>query len=135
MRAGNWHEREVVLRTMLFQSGLHDGEKERVAAEAATARALEHDSVVATLWYELCNVTGQGSEELDIYKLYLVQEHCNGGTLREVLAGGALVAAAVGDRWRLAVSLLERVALGMEHMHSHDIVHGELCPSQILLQV
>ena len=134
-RAGNWRDREAVLRTMLFQSGGSGGERDRFAAEAATARALEHSSVVATLWYELCNVTGQGTEELDIYKLYLIQEHCNGGTLRDVLERGTLAVAAVGDRWRLAVSLLERVALGMEHLHSHDVVHGELCPSQILLQV
>jgi serine/threonine protein kinase len=106
-----------------------------MAAEAALARSLEHESLVATLFYELCNVTREVSEELDIYKLYLIQEYCNGGTLQAVLTKGDIAQSTGVDRWRLAVGLLERIALGMEYMHEMEVVHGSLCPANVMLQV
>jgi serine/threonine protein kinase len=120
---------------MLFQSSAADGEKDRMAAEASLARSLEHESLVATHFYELCNVTREGSEELDIYKLYLIQEYCNGSTLQAVLSKGYIAKTFGLDRWRLVVGLLERIALGMEYMHGVDVVHGSLCPANVMLQV
>ncbi|GIL41933.1 hypothetical protein Vafri_21 [Volvox africanus] len=80
----------------------------------------------------------QGDGELpdfcDAVKLYIVQEYCNGGTLRSALDGGmAGCIRAGGLAGMLARRLAMDVAMGIQHIHSLRIVHGDLKPENVLL--
>ncbi|KXZ50668.1 hypothetical protein GPECTOR_15g352 [Gonium pectorale] len=70
----------------------------------------------------------------DAYKLYIVQELCNGGTLRQALAQGVAGSVRAGGPARaLALRLALDVAQGMRHVHGSRIVHGDLKPDNVLL--
>ncbi|GLC75582.1 hypothetical protein PLESTF_001659900 [Pleodorina starrii] len=70
----------------------------------------------------------------DVIKLYIVQEYCNGGTLRDALDRGVAGSVRAGGlAGLLARRLALDVALGMRHIHSCRIVHGDLKPENVLL--
>ncbi|GIL74717.1 hypothetical protein Vretifemale_4651 [Volvox reticuliferus] len=77
---------------------------------------------------------GKIQEVWGAVKLYIVQEYCNGGTLRGALDWGmAGCVRAGGLAGMLARHLALDVALGMQHIHSCRIVHGDLKPENVLL--
>ncbi|KXZ46839.1 hypothetical protein GPECTOR_40g573 [Gonium pectorale] len=94
-------------------SGLSDQSPEPITSETAAAA---------------------GGDEADAYKLYIVQELCNGGSLRHALIKGVAGAVRAGGVFRaLALGLALDVAEGMRHVHSCRIVHGDLKPDNVLL--
>ncbi|PNH11708.1 Serine/threonine-protein kinase ULK2 [Tetrabaena socialis] len=130
--------------------------RQRAVLEAAISLSMSHPNIVATYTYELKPLVRQPSpaetamedsgavgghgpaapfvEEADGHKLYIVQELCNGGSLREALAvgmGGSVIRG--GQSRHLALRLALDVALGMAHVHSCRIVHGDLKPDNVLL--
>ncbi|GIL74803.1 hypothetical protein Vretifemale_4705 [Volvox reticuliferus] len=77
---------------------------------------------------------GKIPEMCGAIKLYIIQEYCNGGTLRGALDWGMAGCIRVGGlAGMLARRLALDVALGMEHIHSCRIVHGDLKPENVLL--
>ncbi|GLC77421.1 hypothetical protein PLESTF_001934000 [Pleodorina starrii] len=73
-------------------------------------------------------------QHCDAVKLYIVQEYCNGGTIRDLLDRGlAGCVRAGGLPGLLALRLALDVARGMEHIHSCRIVHGDLKPENVLV--
>ena len=134
----------------------------RAAAETSIAYNLSHPNIVATYRCALgsllqrCSHTAcalvmkcdlcshdlksigdkEGhSEELQSWKLYLIQELCNGGTLCNLVEVGALRAKQGGVRFDRIISLLVDIAAGMEHLHAKRIAHGDLNPNNVLLAV
>ncbi|KXZ46410.1 hypothetical protein GPECTOR_44g84 [Gonium pectorale] len=72
----------------------------------------------------------------DAYKLYIVQELCNGGSLQQALAKGMAGGVRKGGSGRLlALRLALDVARGVAHVHACRIVHGDLKPDNVLLVV
>ncbi|EFJ51707.1 hypothetical protein VOLCADRAFT_87429 [Volvox carteri f. nagariensis] len=88
----------------------------------------------------------------DVYKLYIIQEYCDVGTLRDALSevltlcpgqgaavfnvSGAGVVGSVmsgGAAALCALTLALDVACGMCHIHAKNIVHGDLSSANILL--
>ena len=63
------------------------------------------------------------------------QELCNGGTLASLVESGALKHRSGAMLVHRVLTVLIDIALAMEHMHSQRIAHGDLNPSNILLQV
>jgi hypothetical protein len=66
----------VAIKTVLFQSGESNHFATTVAGEAAIASNLSHRNVVATYSHDICHLNQPGSQELDIFKFYLVQVLC-----------------------------------------------------------
>ena len=133
--AGEWRGREVAIKTVLFQSGAGDNQTALVASEAAIASNLIHRNIVSTFSYDIRNVAENSGNELAVFKFYLVQEYCNGGTLRQALHSRYFTAQKTPQRWEAAAGILRGVAAGMDYMHGKRICHGDLNPSNVLLKV
>ncbi|KXZ42763.1 hypothetical protein GPECTOR_119g394 [Gonium pectorale] len=91
---------------------------------------------------DLCDGGGSGLEQgpagatPDAYKLYIVQELCNGGSLRQALSKGMVGGVRNGGLGQLlSLRLALDVARGVAHVHVCRIVHGDLKPDNVLLVV
>jgi serine/threonine protein kinase len=133
--AGEWRGLEVAIKTLVVESKPHDKATTSVAREAAIATTLSHRNVVATYSHDIAGVSGHGGQELDIYRFYLIQEFCNGKTLRSAVARRSFAPERQPRRWRAIKQVLLDVAAGMEYVHSKGIVHGDLNPANVLLKV
>lgn len=74
--AGEWRGLEVAIKTVIFQSDESDNTMSRLASEAAIASNLSHTNVVAMYSHDICTVSSDAHNELDIYKFYLIQVCC-----------------------------------------------------------
>eukprot|EP00892_Ulva_mutabilis_P009199 jgi/Ulvmu1/6651/UM003_0289.1 len=132
---GLWRGLPVAIKTILFQSEPQQQQTESIASEAAIASNLSHKNVVATYSHDIRSVDAPGtSNELAVFKFYLVQEFCNGGTLRSLISKGVFAPGHLDHRWEHLVRVMQDVAAGMAYMHAKRICHGDLNPSNILLK-
>ncbi|GIL42069.1 hypothetical protein Vafri_114 [Volvox africanus] len=149
---GMWCGLPVAVKTLVVANDLAGKEgraRKQAVLEAAISLAMAHPNVVVTYSYNLeplvhaplekvQSASSKAAEQFgqiadiescDAFKLHIVQEYCNGGTLRHALDRGmAGCARAVGSAGDLARLLALDVALGMQHIHSLRIVHGDLKP-------
>ncbi|KXZ52951.1 hypothetical protein GPECTOR_8g325 [Gonium pectorale] len=149
---GMWRGLCVAVKALVVQDGLIGEEgrqRQRAVLEAAISSSLDHPNVVATYAYEVRQLTvrqqeaaeaGGGGPEGDggsgaVHQLLLVQELCEGGSLRGALASGLVPGIGSGGAAALfSLSLAADVAAGMAHVHAHDIVHGDLSSGNVLLR-
>ena len=143
-RAGRWQGRNVAIKTVLFQSSDVTDKTQLLAHEAAVATGLVHRNLVATYAHEIAQVpsTARGRRPAAarqkrgcVYVFFLLQELCNGGSLRRALEAGCFGADGVARRWRPLMAVLRSIAAGIQHMHSQDIVHSDLSSDNILFKV
>jgi serine/threonine protein kinase len=133
---GQWRGLEVAIKTIIFQVGQASDQTATVAAEAAIASNLQHANIVATYSHDICQIAAPSMRnELALYKFFLIQEFCNGGSMAGMLDSGALKPQQLPRRWLPLTSLLRGTAAGMCHMHAKRICHGDLNPSNILFKV
>ncbi|KXZ48527.1 hypothetical protein GPECTOR_27g698 [Gonium pectorale] len=133
--------------------------RQQAVLEAAISLSMAHENLVATYTYMIKPLVHQPSHAassalgpsgnsqcpqdqgsgqklavvadggVDTYKLYIVQELCNGGSLWQALAYGMAGSVRSGGSSRLlALNLALDVARGMAHVHACRIVHGDLKP-------
>ena len=69
------------------------------------------------------------------HSLYLFQEFCNGGSLKEAIARRALAPPALRRRWAPLMSVVKGVAGGMGYLHRMRVCHSRLSPACVLFQV
>eukprot|EP00892_Ulva_mutabilis_P012784 jgi/Ulvmu1/9879/UM057_0034.1 len=131
---GEWRGLDVAIKTVIFQSCGGDQQANVVATEAAIATNLVHPNVVATYSHDVLDVAEAVGNELGVYKFYLIQEHCNGGSLRDALSLGMFSQNSVVNRWKGISAALRGLAEGMAYTHSRRICHGDLNPSNVLLK-
>eukprot|EP00892_Ulva_mutabilis_P000885 jgi/Ulvmu1/10798/UM069_0033.1 len=130
---GQWRGLEVAIKTVVFESDARDNQTALVASEAAIASNLVHPSIVATYWHDVRTVSNARGLELGIFKLCLVQEFCNGGSLRNAISRG-MFGPRLRWRWQPIMTALKDIAAGMDYMHAKRICHGDLNPNNILLK-
>ena len=70
-----------------------------------------------------------------LYWRACMQEFCNGGALRSMLQQGALSAKHLPRHFSVVLGLVLGIACGMRHISDRGICHGDLNPSNVLLQV
>ena len=96
--AGLWRGLDVAIKVLLVVSqdgpdGREAQQRQRAVLEAAISSALQHPNVVATYAHEVQPLAAapaahhhqQQQRPHEAYKLYLVQELCNGGSLQDAL--------------------------------------------------
>ncbi|KXZ50666.1 hypothetical protein GPECTOR_15g350 [Gonium pectorale] len=118
---GTWRGLDVAVKTIVVAdaAGGDGGARQRAVLEAAISMSMAHPNVVATYSYELKPLVHQPSHERgsgpagggvnagvdvhaavvdgDAYKLYIVQELCNGGTLQSALKNVLMVCAPASE--------------------------------------
>ncbi|GIL88731.1 hypothetical protein Vretifemale_16581 [Volvox reticuliferus] len=157
---GEWRGLEVAIKTLFFQAfvgGNTDDSgnslKEQAILEAAIATTLFHPNVINTFSYDIkplrmCPapassttssraetlVSSEGGSVMD-WKLYIIQEYCDGGTLKDALDGARFTDPDTGMAYKeTAVRVAIEIALGMSYIHGRNIIHGDLKPANILLR-
>eukprot|EP00892_Ulva_mutabilis_P012781 jgi/Ulvmu1/9876/UM057_0031.1 len=103
-------------------------------ARAALARQLIHPHVLPLFHHDVKMLSKPRAGARGDYKFYFVREFCEGGTLKEALAGGLLTAAVLPCRWDTIIAVLRGIAAGMDYMHASCVCHGQLNPANILFK-
>ena len=104
--AGLWRGLDAAIKVQVVQEAAgsdtdEDGKqgRQRAVLEAAISAALQHANVVTTYAYKVIALAGEPGREPqagggpqkqrhEAYKLYIIQELCNGGSLAEALGEG-----------------------------------------------
>ncbi|KAG2484809.1 hypothetical protein HYH03_016461 [Edaphochlamys debaryana] len=75
-----------------------------------------------------------GADVISDWKLYLVQEFCDAGSLASALDRRLFHDGAGMPNLALTLCTLADIARGMSHIHARSIVHGDLNPTNIMLR-
>ncbi|GMH40949.1 hypothetical protein BSKO_08853 [Bryopsis sp. KO-2023] len=147
---GKWKELDVAVKTVDFQDcpGENGKQRRRAILEASISASVAHHNIVQTLAYCFKPIK-EGAQKPKIklmqrrrvkkgrkWKMYIVQEYCDASSLRAALRQRILQNSVI-DR-TVDLNRVLRIALdiaqGMEHLHSHGIIHGDLTSKNILLK-
>eukprot|EP00803_Ostreobium_quekettii_P003920 evm.model.scf_1645.2 EVM.evm.TU.scf_1645.2 scf_1645:26953-31465(-) len=155
---GVWKGIPVAIKTVVFQDlpEAVNRQRQRAVIEAAISSSIAHKNIVQTYTYSFKQLQVSAIQELECkdskcasidstsikttsvvdWKLYIIQEFCDGGTLRDCLDAKRILNK---DSGRPELTTIARLALetasGMCHLHSqHNIVHGDLSSKNILLK-
>ncbi|GIL48212.1 hypothetical protein Vafri_4894 [Volvox africanus] len=75
-----------------------------------------------------------GSQAPRMWKLYLIQEFCEVGSLRVALENRMFHLSDGQPNMPMILRLMLDVVRGLQHLHKKNIVHGDLTPGNILLK-
>ncbi|GIL77290.1 hypothetical protein Vretimale_3044 [Volvox reticuliferus] len=136
----------------------------RAILEAAISSSLSHPNVVTTYSYDIKPLTvqvasdpetpdccqgpangqngggGGGMKIIDKrpildWKLYLIQEYCDGGSLRTAILKRKFFDAKKGEpRMEMILDTSLELTGGLVHLHERNIIHGDLNPNNVLLK-
>jgi len=139
---GLWQGLPVAIKTVMFQDlgGQDTKQRKRAVYEAAISSSVVHCNVVQTYSYFFRRLTPDTGEPVSDHscvdwKLHIVQEFCQLGSLLRSLKRGQFVdLSSHAPNMDAIVEVALQVARGMQHIHRHNIVHGDLTTRNVLLQ-
>eukprot|EP00803_Ostreobium_quekettii_P011186 evm.model.scf_3883.2 EVM.evm.TU.scf_3883.2 scf_3883:5939-9466(-) len=150
---GTWKGVPVAIKTVVFQD-LEEAPsrpRQRAVLEAAISSSVAHRNIVQTYSYsfkrletsaveaggrECPRVVADGGRAGTVdWKLYIVQEFCDGGSLRECLDQRRLLDPCTAQpMFGVVCQIGLEAARGMRHLHAHKIIHGDLSSKNVLLK-
>ncbi|KAL6765546.1 kinase-like domain-containing protein [Haematococcus lacustris] len=150
---GLWRGIRVAVKCMLFQEARSNA-KRQALQEAAINSRLAHPNIVNTFTFQLRPVgstispdqteqqllesgTMTIAEEQEVagdWKMYIIQEYCDGGTLKSAVDSGAFKLDGHTPDMLTIVQVALDIACGLQHIHSNNIIHGDLSPANLLLK-
>ncbi|MEW6412621.1 MAG: protein kinase [Candidatus Zixiibacteriota bacterium] len=108
-------ERQVALKFMKTSLAADQSARDRFVREARAAAALKHFNIVTI--FEVSEYNGRP---------FIAMEYIGGGSLRSMLADGALPL-------KTATVIVADICDGLSEAHRHGIVHRDIKPANILL--
>lgn len=111
----------------------------KLAEEAHANMRLKHENVVNC--FKCCFLTrDQETEtlghEVSAMELWMLQQLCEGGTLHDAIEGPAYPPGKDREsRESILTNLSTQIARGLEYIHSHGQIHGDLSSNNVLLDV
>ncbi|KAG2431197.1 hypothetical protein HXX76_009725 [Chlamydomonas incerta] len=158
---GTWRNLRVAIKTLVVHDALAGGQarqRHRAIIEAAISKSLQHPNVVTTYEAEVVPLAvvpeaasmalgdaGAAAAakpkhpkasvgEVDVYKMLIIQEYCNVGSLAAALDDGVFGSiASHGPAMLCGLALALDIACGMRHIHRRNIIHGDLSAGNVLL--
>ncbi|KAG2491887.1 hypothetical protein HYH03_009839 [Edaphochlamys debaryana] len=144
-----WKGLQVAVKTMTLTSDAVTQGRHAALMEAALSKSIFHPNVVTTYTCDLKPMhvdshrggamTGlqiaNETEVIQEWRLYIVQEFCDGGSLRHAIEARSFLSPSTGTpqmEWVLQMS--REVAAGLQYLHEHNIIHGDLNPANVLLK-
>lgn len=163
---GTWRGLDVAIKTLLYHVGVTpDRLRQRNMLEAAIGSTLSHPNVVATYTHIIKPLTTMVAQhgvaapdnvvqarEVGVvsdvavsgWKLFIVQELCEGGPLKNMIDSGFFQCHTFGPPSSTStmkepqmvhvLSAVLQIARGLNHIHSKNIIHGDLNPANVLLK-
>ena len=118
--------------------------KQRAILEAGIGLSLSHPNIVQTYAYTVKKVKATAERSPSHasstapsmnWKIYMVQEYCEGGTLLQAMERRAFLqpVSLLPDLGSILQTALD-IAQGMSHLHNQNIIHGDLTAKNILLR-
>ncbi|CAD7699857.1 unnamed protein product [Ostreobium quekettii] len=150
---GTWKGVPVAIKTVVFQDleDVTSRPRQRAVLEAAISSSVAHRNIVQTYSYSfkrleattiqppekrkhrIINTESMGGT-VD-WKLYIVQEFCDRGSLRECLDKRRILDPVTEQpMFGVVCQIGLEAALGMRHLHARNIIHGDLSSKNILLK-
>jgi len=136
---GKWRSMTVAIKALMFQdAGAAKRVRQRAITEAAINTLLTHANIVNTYAYDLRPVEATGLPDGKLaahWKLYIIQEFCDGGSLAQAIDRGVFMDQRTGDRkLEHILQVASDIARGMAYIHERQVVHGDLSSGNIMLR-
>ncbi|KXZ54291.1 hypothetical protein GPECTOR_5g378 [Gonium pectorale] len=141
---GQWQGLEVAVKTVVFSASSEN--RKRALQEAALCQSINHRNIVATYAVDVQPLgavntpalAGPGGRSSTLstlldWRLYIVQEYCDGGPLRKLVQSRYLQSDA-GPNMSVICEVALELAQALSHLHSKNIIHGDLNPNNVLLK-
>lgn len=138
-----WHGLPVAVKTVIFEDNKRDSRhKKRAICEAAISSSISHRNLVQTYTYFFqklppTSLDSQGAQLLTSvhWKMHIVLEFCELGSLSRSVRRGTFVDMETrAPDMHSILRVAHDIATGMRHLHSRNIVHGDLTARNVLLK-
>lgn len=126
---GKWRNMTVAIKALMFQdAGSAKRVRQRAITEAAINTLLTHTNIVNTYAYDLRPVEANGLPDHKLaahWKLYIIQEFCDSGSLSQAIDAGFFIDQDTGAR-KLdhILEIGSDIARGVAYIHERQVVHG-----------
>ncbi|GLC56034.1 hypothetical protein PLESTB_001057400 [Pleodorina starrii] len=150
---GQWQGLEVAVKTVVFSASSEN--RKRALQEAALCQSINHRNIVATYAVDVQPLGAVNTPVLPLgtsaaagrnnpngnptlsnlldWRLYIVQEYCDGGPLRKLVQSQYLQTSN-GPNMLVICALALELAQALAHLHSKNVIHGDLNPNNVLLK-
>ncbi|GLI68315.1 hypothetical protein VaNZ11_012676, partial [Volvox africanus] len=144
-----WKGLQVAVKTMTLTADAVTQGRHAALMEAALSKSIFHPNVVTTYTCDLkpMHVDSQRggamtglqilneTEVIQEWRLYIVQEFCDGGSLRHAIEARSFLNSATGSpQMEWVLQMAREIAGGLQYLHEHNIIHGDLNPANVLLR-
>ncbi|GIL86279.1 hypothetical protein Vretifemale_14684 [Volvox reticuliferus] len=144
-----WKGLQVAVKTMTLTADAVTQGRHAALMEAALSKSIFHPNVVTTYTCDLKPMhvdshrggamTGlqilNETEVIQEWRLYIVQEFCDGGSLRHAIEARSFLNSATGSpQMEWVLQMAREIAVGLQYLHEHNIIHGDLNPANVLLR-